>query len=154
MQIFKVHRSKWFLIWPLALISVMCVSLIIAIWVLGEIDPAYSAMLSVIILIAFLVANFIVWADWNSTIYILTDHTIEKVGGFITRTKTYISLHDLSRIQCKTGILGEVFNYGTISIESETAETPFELSGVHAPSEVMDLIRQARAHASGPTDQG
>lgn len=146
MVIFHVHKSKWFIITPLFLGVVAFILLNFVVWTSPDITMSMAGLISMVLLFVFLLSGFIIWADWNTTHYILTGHTLEKETGFITRTKTYISLHDLSKIECSTGILGDLFNYGTIFVESETSETPLYLKGVPSPHRVMELIREARSN--------
>ncbi len=103
----------------------------------------------VIILIVFAGAALVVIVDWLTTFYVLTTHTIEVVREFYDYSRTYVSLHDLSRVECKSGMRGHLFNYGTVTVESETTERPLVFTGVSSPQNVADLIRQARGHVAG-----
>lgn len=152
MVIFKIRKSYWFLILPLGFL-LLCVILMVGVYlsVIGqyETNAMFNLLVSLLLLLGIGVAATIVLLDWMNTYYILTDSTIEVVRNFVTQTKIYVSLHDLSRIEGKIGILGSVLNYGTVTIESETTERIIPLVGVPNPNQIIDLIRHARAHVAG-----
>ncbi len=102
-----------------------------------------------LVLIGFGVGALIILLDWFSTHYILTNKTVEVISGFFTHNRTYVSLHDLSKVEAKVGILGRALGYGTIVIESETAERRLILHGIPSPYQVIDLIREARSEIAG-----
>jgi uncharacterized membrane protein YdbT with pleckstrin-like domain len=151
MLIFKKRKSFWFIVLPLAFLF-LCIVLMSLVYlsISGQynIDPILNLLVISLLVFGVGVAAVIVVLDWANTYYILTDATIEVIRSFVTQTKTYVSLHDLSRIEGKIGILGYIFNYGTITIESETTERTIVLSGVSDSNQIIDLIREARAHVA------
>lgn len=152
MVIFKIRKSHWFLLGPVivtAITTLFFISLVLSVVQNVTASIFVQSTIALIFLMVFGVALLVIWIDWHTTFYILTDHTIEKVSGFGTRSTTYLSLHDLSRIDCQTGLLGRVLNYGKIVVESETTEKPLVMPGVPDPNAIMNLIRQARAHVAG-----
>ncbi|MFA6082360.1 MAG: PH domain-containing protein [Patescibacteria group bacterium] len=151
MQIFKVHKSRWFLVGPMAVFFLVGLGLIgVFLNISNGLDLSYGAIGLVILVIVFCICiiAFIILMDWYSTYYILTESTIEVIEGFITHQKKYISLHDLSRVEGHAGIIGQLLNYGTITLESETSERTVILHGVSSPDSVIDLIRHSRAHVA------
>lgn len=152
MIIFKLRKSWWFLALPLALLS-MCIIMMAAVYlsIAGqyELDLILNVLILSLLIFGIGIAMIIVILDWMNTYYILTDSTIEVVRNFVTQTKIYVSLHDLSRVEGKIGILGSILDYGTITIESETTERIIFLIGVPHPNQIIDLIRHARSRVAG-----
>lgn len=152
MIIFQVRKSEWFVIGPLFFVGVTAVLLIGALYTSNlatSLDPFLQVLVFLIVMFGFAVAALITYLDWVNTYYVLTSHTIEKVSGFVTKNKTYMSLHDLSKIEARIGILGRAFDFGTVELESETSETPLHLVGVSDPNKIINLVRAARSHVPG-----
>jgi hypothetical protein len=151
MLIFRKRKSAWFLILPLSFLF-LCIVLMIWVYlsIVGQfiIDPILNLLVISLIIFGIGVAIVIVLLDWANTYYILTDATVEVIRNFVTQSKIYVSLHDLSRVEGKIGILGTLLNFGTITIESETTERKIVLSGVSDSNQIIDLIREARAHVA------
>jgi len=149
MIIFRVQKSRWFLIGPLAALliaAILLITLLIAFNPAQGVNVWIQLGLFGVGVFGFIIAAIVVWLDWNNTYYILTTQTVERVTDFVTHNKTYMSLYDLAKIECRTGIMGGIFDFGTVVLESETSETPLYLTGVGSPTEIVNLIRQARAH--------
>ncbi len=152
MVLFRVRKSKIFLIWPLVMVIFAGILLLsMYFYLVSSIfsDPYTIGMIAILIFVCFTFAGFVVVIDWLTTYYVLTEQTIEVQKEFFSYNKTYMSLHDLSRIECQSGIIGHTFDFGSVEIESETSERPMHLRGVQSPHQVIDLIRQARAHVAG-----
>lgn len=152
MIIFRVRKSEWFIIGPLFFVglgALLLVAMLLLVTPAQTISPFLQVGIYLIIVFGFVVAGLIIYLDWTNTEYILTSSTIEKITGFVTKNKTYMSLHDLSRVESRIGIMGRMFNYGTVVVESETSESPLYLPGTADPNKIVDLIRSARANVAG-----
>ncbi len=152
MIIFRVRKSEWFIIGPMIFVGLGALLLVIMLLLVTpaqSIPPLFQVGIYVIIMFGFVVAGLIVYLDWVNTEYILTSSTIEKITGFVTKNKTYMSLHDLSRVESRIGIMGRMFNFGTVVVESETSESPLFLPGTADPNKIVDLIRSARTNVAG-----
>lgn len=152
MVIFRTRKSRWFLILPLVATTLAATVFIMAFLYGAQslLPNAFlQAGLTFLLMAVFTFSILVILIDWYNTLYTLTDNTIEKSTGFITSTTTYLSLHDLSRIDCETGIIGHMLGFGTVVVESETSERPLVLQGVPDPHNVIQHIRHARSHVPG-----
>ncbi len=151
MQIFRVQKSRWFLIAPMVLLITAGLLLLLGLILF---NPGQSVNVwiqfgaFIIGLAAFSIGALVIWLDWNNTYYILTSQTVERLSGFISKNRTYMSLYDLSKIECRIGIMGRLFNFGTVVLESETTELPLYIVGIDSPYQIIDLVRSARARVS------
>src|SRR5690348_7963610 len=107
MIIFRVRKSRLFLIAPLAALSIAALLLVTLMLIFnpgGGISVGVQLVIFAIGVVGFGIGALVVYIDWSSTYFILTSQTVERTTEFITRSRTYMSLYDLAKIESRTGL--------------------------------------------------
>jgi len=75
--------------------------------------------------------------------YLLEDDQIVEVKGLITKKKTFIPYHTVSRVHLSKGIIGRILNYGTIIVTSSAGmEGSISMKGIHNPEKYLKYIQK------------
>lgn len=89
-------------------------------------------------LLFFLSAAF--YLDWKFNRLYLTDFRLIKERGIIGKRYVSISLDKIQDITCDFGILGRIFNYGSLTIESAGTEGKMVFQGIPLPIVIKRMI--------------
>lgn len=126
----------------------------------GE-QVAYEGKVSLWSLLPLLVVGFIFLAFWglglifwlaafiryNTTELAVTNKRIIAKFGLISRTTVELNLHKAESIQVKQGILGRIFNFGSILVSGGgIVQAP--VPGISAPLEFRRAFLAAQEEAS------
>ncbi len=101
-------------------------------WLLGALSVAFW--------------GFVDWFNWRYDLYIITDRRIvDSTRRFPFRKK--LAEAQLDRVQdtsyIKDGLLANVFNYGTIIIQTAGEAANFQWDGMPDPMRAQAVLRQA-----------
>lgn len=91
---------------------------------------------------AFIVAVII--AVWSHRYYLITGDKITEVGGVVSRKERIYELKNAKSVKLSRGILGRIFNYGTVfvAITSPNMSEEVILTNIPEAEAVEDYIKQ------------
>ncbi len=109
----------------------------------GEASPILALILSVLLLIIWL-ALFTAWTNHYLDIWIITDKRIIDIDqiSLFKRVKSTIRIERIQNISVKrSGILEEMFNFGTIRVETAGYKTDLSvMEGIPKPDKVSRTV--------------
>jgi membrane protein YdbS with pleckstrin-like domain len=86
--------------------------------------------------------TFYIIADWVDEYYEITSATICHKWGILIKHEQENMLEHLSTVKLEQGILGRIFNYGTLTLSNWASEKDFTLLLIHSPHKYMRIIKQ------------
>lgn len=73
--------------------------------------------------------------------YIVTNHEVIKVEGFFRKNKITVPYQSIADVQMSKGILGRIFNFGTVHIRGVKETGDIVIKGVRNPDELHAVIK-------------
>lgn len=141
--IFKTNPHWIFLVAP--------VSVLFALWLFYLLYACPDAYLPDFQELCFSLSGFvfplvivIVYLDWRFDRFYLTNLRVIKSGGFFGQKHLSIFLEQIENITVQYSILGQLFNYGTITIESAATKNLMLATNAPRPLNKKWLIENAR----------
>jgi hypothetical protein len=107
-----------------------------------------------LMLLAFLTVAFI---DYYYDIHIVTDERLIDIDfhGLFSQEISELALEDVQDVTAKKeGILGTIFDFGTVMIETSSETPKFEFDNIPHPREVSTIILDLAALATKRVEQG
>jgi uncharacterized membrane protein YdbT with pleckstrin-like domain len=138
----RVRQHVLLLLFPLLLLSVAFVAFVLVFCPTAHAHELNGSCLP-IAGAAVLFAGLMVFLDWYFTIYTLTDRRLIWQQGFFGRLSMQIRLENVQDVAAQQDILGRIFNYGTIRIQSASTRGAVRWIGVAHPIQVRDTISLA-----------
>jgi uncharacterized membrane protein YdbT with pleckstrin-like domain len=92
---------------------------------------------------ALAVAGFwaiVVWWQWASASFTITDQRVLLLSGVISRTSKVIALDRVQDVSTRQRVLGRIFNYGTVEIDAAGAAGAESLDHVPRPNDFRDEV--------------
>ncbi len=154
-QIIALFRRHWWFLWPqsilLTLIAVVPVAVVA--WVLDKIGVlddlgVWFWLVALVWLLVGAVRLFFNWYRYHNDIWVVTNQRIVDVFkahplNLHVSTADLVNIQDMSVI--KSGITPTLLNYGTVVLETASAESVhFLISGVPHPESIQLLIDRER----------
>jgi uncharacterized membrane protein YdbT with pleckstrin-like domain len=136
--IFKVH-SHWLYIFLPELILVILGFLVLGFAFLTKLP--YWILAVFVILWSFPVV--IVFLEWLSINYYLTNLRLIEERGIIGKRIMFVPLNKVQDITCKFGILGRIFGFGDLEIESAGAFGKIVFNFLPQPRKLKEEINRA-----------
>jgi uncharacterized membrane protein YdbT with pleckstrin-like domain len=93
----------------------------------------------------FIIIGLIFYLDWRFNRLYLTNFRLIRERGIIGKRFMYIRLGDIEDIVCSFGILGRIFGYGDLIIESAGTFGQLVFKGIPRPRKIKALIEKWRA---------
>lgn len=88
------------------------------------------------------------WTDYYYDIWVITNWRIidiDQQGFFKRNVATLLTLDHIEDIETSTaGIIGSLFNFGHVQVQTAAAEREFNIDDVPSPTQVEQIIRQAQ----------
>jgi uncharacterized membrane protein YdbT with pleckstrin-like domain len=100
----------------------------------------YAASLMILIFI-----SLIFYLDWRFNRLYLTNFRLIKERGIIGRQSMSVRLPDIQDMTYSFGILGKIFGYGDLQIESAGTFGQMIFKGIPRPRKIKTLIEKMRA---------
>jgi uncharacterized membrane protein YdbT with pleckstrin-like domain len=135
--IFKVH-PHWLYIFLPELVLV-----ILGFIVLGFAVLTKSYWILAVFTILWSFPMLIVFVEWLSINYYLTNLQLIEERGIIGKRIMFIPLNKVQDITCKFGILGRIFGFGDLEIESAGAFGKIVFSFLPQPRKLKEEINKA-----------
>jgi len=73
--------------------------------------------------------------------YIITNHEVIKIDGFLRKHKITLPYASVADVQLHKGILGRIFNFGTVSVRGFKEGGEITIKGVRNPDEIHNIIK-------------
>jgi uncharacterized membrane protein YdbT with pleckstrin-like domain len=97
----------------------------------------------ILFVIAILFAMLIIFLDWLCTNYYLTNLRLIEERGIIGKRIMFIPLNKVQDVTCKFGILGKIFGFGDLEIESAGTYGKIVFSFIANPRKRKEEINKA-----------
>ncbi len=102
-----------------------------------------AALIGFVLLVCVKTAlTFYIIADWVDEYYEISSHTIRHKWGILFKHEQENMLEHLATVKLEQGILGRIFNYGTLTLYNWASEKEFVLYLIHSPHKYMRILRQ------------
>lgn len=127
------------ILWGLAVVAMVALSSV------GGI--AIDLILGVILLVGSLVPLAIAgyrFLDWWNEKYVVTNHRVVQIEGLVNRRTFETALEQVNEVQMTQGMLGRLFNYGTIDILTGSDLGVNHIDGVANPFEFKRALQEAK----------
>jgi uncharacterized membrane protein YdbT with pleckstrin-like domain len=115
--------------------------------ILGAIFLIFAFALPIWVLIVFvgawIFAMLMIFLDWLSINYYLTNLRLIEERGIIGKRIMFIPLDKVQDIKCKFGILGQIFGFGDLKIESAGTYGKIIFSSITNPRRRKEEINKA-----------
>jgi uncharacterized membrane protein YdbT with pleckstrin-like domain len=115
--------------------------------ILGAIFLIFAYALPVCVLIVFtgalIFAMLMIFLDWLCTNYYLTNLRLIEERGIIGKRIMFIPLDRVQDITCKFGVLGKIFSFGDLEIESAGTYGKIIFSFIPNPRRRKEEINKA-----------
>lgn len=101
----------------------------------------------------------VVWWQWASASFTITDQRVLLLSGVISRTTKVIALDRVQDVSTRQTILGRLLNYGTVEIDAAGVGGAEVLDHVPDPGDFRDEVfvqaerRRGAAFAAAPVPQ-
>ena len=93
----------------------------------------------------------VVWWQWASASFTITDQRVLLLSGVINRTSKVIALDRVQDVSTRQSLLGRVFDYGTVEIDAAGASGAEALDHVPGPGDFRDEVFQQAERRRGST---
>jgi uncharacterized membrane protein YdbT with pleckstrin-like domain len=134
--IFKLHPHWLYVIAPELALAILGFIFLKVAYILP-----YSILALSIGALAF--AILMVFLDWICTNYYLTNLRLMEEGGIIGKRIMFVPLNKVQDVTCKFGILGKIFNFGDLEIESAGTYGKIGFSFIANPRKRKEEINKA-----------
>lgn len=154
-RVHKEHRSIFILVWGmlglelLSLITRFITSLIFI--ESGEV-LTFTYIYFINVFVNFLL-SLCIFTNWLCHYYIVTEDGISINTGFLFRRSRTFDFQSIKSIRIRQGILGKIFNYGTIELEIPVIKKMPVLHSVSNAFEFAKILEEQRLKASS-TESG
>ena len=142
--IFRVHPH-----WLVLAVPEVCLGILTGLSitylpiVLETMTPSFAGKIWVFLAGAFIFVGIVIFLDWLCTKYYLTNIRLIDERGIIGRRIVSISLDNVQDVTCRFGILGRIFGFGDIEIESAGTYGKIVFEFVPYPEEIQERIESA-----------
>ncbi len=99
---------------------------------------------SLFLLLMALVLTFSVIVVWFYRYYVITPEGIYLYKGVIFRQMDNFDMKSVRKVTVEQGLMGRIFNYGDIVMESPLISHDIRLHNIHKPTKVVKLIEKQR----------
>lgn len=144
--IFSVRPHILTLLVPLFGIAAVVV---IAFFFLGAVDISdiiNPLIPQIVLIVVGILLEIVFFLGWLNTIYLLTNKRVQRQSGIIGKKSSAIALSDVQATRVEQGILGRIFGYGDVLVESASFQIAVALKAISNPHNKKQLID----HASNP----
>jgi uncharacterized membrane protein YdbT with pleckstrin-like domain len=136
--IFKVHPHWFYVAVPESTLAIFGIfSFLFAYALLPK------RIILILFVIAMLFAMLIIFLDWLCTNYYLTNLRLIEERGIIGKRIMFIPLNKVQDVACKFGILGKIFGFGDLEIESAGTYGKIVFSFIANPRKRKEEINKA-----------
>ena len=151
--VMKEHQHWIVMIKPL-LLPIALVILVSLLDVFQTIPSDYRILATLAAVALLGVWLIVVWIRWNSRSFTITDRRVILDTGVVSRASKVIALDRVQDIATNQSLLGRVFGYGRIEIDSAGAAGAEVLSALPHPQRFRDEVfgRAEKLRAAGASE--
>jgi len=84
----------------------------------------------------------VIYLDWKFNRLYLTNYRLIKERGIIGKRFMAIGLDKIEDVTCVYGLLGWLFNYGDLTVESAGTEGKMTFEGLPSPARIKAMIEE------------
>jgi uncharacterized membrane protein YdbT with pleckstrin-like domain len=145
--IFKTNPHWLFLVIPiLGIYLFLLIYFFFACPFLGMIDfDGLEGICYILALFAFFFLTLVFYLDWRLNRLYLTNLRLIKERGIIGKRVMAIGLENIEDITCSFGILGRIFSFGDLIIESAGTYGKMVFEGMPSPKKIKWRIEKERS---------
>jgi membrane protein YdbS with pleckstrin-like domain len=104
---------------------------------------------AVIVLNAFqLILAVMVILGWLTEYYEISEDTVTHRSGIVFHREEVYRIRHLTDASCEQTFLGEMFNFGTITLYDSITMKYFKIAGIHNPKRCFSILNQALSNAN------
>lgn len=107
---------------------------------LDDVNNFFGIIYFIILSLFELILISIVALRWASEEYEVRDDTIVHRKGVLKTTEENYSLRNLGNATISQGIIGRIFNFGTIKIYSPLLKQEYFITNVHNPKQILTTL--------------
>lgn len=93
--------------------------------------------------------TIVVILKWIYNYYEISMHMVVRYTGFIFKHQQVLYLKDVNEVTLHQGVLGRLFNYGTLELLTHIATGVFYIRRVSYPKKNLNLIKDILAEVKG-----
>jgi len=135
--IFRVHPHWLYLAFPEFILAILGVFFFLFAY------PLLPKWILLLFLVDILFAMLIIFLDWVCVNYYLTNLRLIEERGIIGKRITIVPLNKVQDITCKFGVLGRIFDFGDLEIESAGTYGKIVFSFIANPRKRKEEINKA-----------
>jgi len=140
--IFKVHPHWLYVVFPELLLMFYG-------FIFLSVASFLPWWISTIFIVALLFAILMVFLDWLSINYYLTDRRLIEERGIIGKRIMFIPLSKVQDVTCKFGVFGRIFDFGDLEIESAGTYGKITFNFIADPRKRKEEISEAISRIEG-----
>jgi len=146
-----IRQSLFFLVLKLAFIEVLAAAFVIAFHsMIARFDLADALVLTnalnMTIFLALVIlktaTTIYILADWVDEYYEITPKQVRHIRGIIIKREESNTLEHMANVRIDQGVMGRIFNYGTLTLYNWASEQQFTLYLIHNPRKYMNILKE------------
>lgn len=141
--IFQVRKHLLFLITPIILMTVVAGALFIVAGTLA-LPSQLVGGLRIGIAVVTLFIDLLIFLDWLGTTYLLTNRRVQFRFGIIGEQTKTIALGQITDTRVLIGVLGRIFNYGTVVVEAANINSEIQFRNISSAETRLEQINDAK----------
>lgn len=135
-EIFKIRPSFFILAGGLLPLIIAVAGIMLMISFIG----AQSFWIYFIILLVGMFVAIVIFLNWFATIYRLTNKRVENRIGVFGFKEEELAIEDIQNVDIQKTFLGQVFNYGTVTIKAAGSSREVDFVNVARAKQIADQI--------------
>lgn len=145
----NIRPSIFIILFQLLFLNVLSYVLILAVYLLVfneqlPIDTGSKSLIGLALIVLIFVVQFSLTVygvlQWMNDYYEITPQTLIHKKGLIFRKLEKYSMEHVQYIDVRQGILGKIFNYGTLSLYDRRRTKFFDLYLIHNPTKYLEVL--------------
>src|ERR1700680_1132034 len=152
-----VNRHVLVLVARVLVPTLVLLAIVVAIWTLGDRPPLAASLrglrpfLVLVLLLGLLVYLDLHYIIWRSETFTITDQRVILRRGVVGKFTRSISLARVQDVSTSQNLLGRIFDFGTVEIESAGKDGAEVLTYVPDPQHFRNVLFERLHGPSAPT---
>lgn len=136
--IFALRKNFVFLLAP-AIFATIAIG-VLGFIMLSIIPSGFIMWARIVLIFVVLFVDLIIVLDWSTTVYLVTDKRIQYRFGIVGEKVLTIPVDQITDTALEISLLGRLFNYGTVRIESANLNSTILFRNISNASERKNQI--------------
>ncbi len=142
--IFRLRRSLLFLILPILIVSLVGLALYLVITSQSGLPSTLANPIRFGIIGITLFIDLLIFLDWFTTTYVLTNRRVQYQFGIVGRQTKTISLEQITNSTVKISLFGRLFNFGNVVIDAANINSQIIFGSITNASTHLEQINEAQ----------